>query len=626
MSDYEYYDRPAEIVESQIGAMSYRADTALASALATMAALSSIDVPSERGAPWLEIPPVDIQGAAAINKPIRPDVDLGNLIPPEMEDPARWLDDLSDLDAIPTFTPSVGAFQTPEPPSSLDLGAPPDPPVEPALVFPALPDLTEPAMETLDPIIIPSFAFPTLPTFEGETVEWEGAFPPGVLNWSEPVYVARVLTETADRIRAMLAGGTGLPPGVEAALFDRARIREEMTGRKAAEEAFGDFAARGFSLPPGALAARVQEAREAATLAVSALNRDILVQSAQWEIENLRHAVQQGIALESLLMTQHNALAGRALDAAKLQLQAQMDLLNAQIAVFNARQGANQIRAQVFETRMRGALAELDVQKARLETLRIQGDLNEQRVKIFTARWQAVAQRVEAYKALMQGVQAQSDIYRGQVEAYRSRVQAWGDQVQTDKLRFDGYEARMRGEQAKAGILEAESRAFAATVQAHDSRNNLKVQRVKTRLDGLDAMVRKFSAELQAQQVRYQSRLGRLQTETQLYQADISKLSALVQADTADREIQVRHAESTVRNNLAHYEILIREYDASMTRLIEEVKVQAQAIQAAGQMASQLAAGAMSAMHVQASLSGSGSKSSSSSRSESYNYNYDMTG
>ncbi len=623
MSDFEYYDRPASIVESQIGAMSQRADTALAVALATMNALGNVGVPAERGAPWLESPVVDLPSAEAQIAPIRPDVELGDLVRPELEDPDSWLADLATLDAIPTFTPSVGGFQLPEPPAPLVFGAPPEPPEVSAIALPAPPDLTEPSLEALDPIEIPPFAFPVLPTFAAVEVEWEASYPPGVLNWSEPTYTQQVLTSTVNRINEMLMGGTGLPAEVEQALFDRARNREEIGGRKAVEEAFGEFAARGFSLPPGALAARIQEAREAATLATSAINRDILAQSAQWEIENLRQAVQQGIALESLLMTQHSALAGRALDAAKLQLQAQTDLLNAQIAVFNARQGANQIRAQVFETRMRGALAELETQKAQLEALKVRGELNEQRIRIFTARWQAMGQRVEVYKAQMQGAQAESDLYRGRVEAYRARVQAWGEQVQADKLRFDAYDSRMKGEQAKADILEAESRAFAATVQAHDSRNNLKVKQVQVRLEGLDAMVRKFVAELQAQQAHYQSRLGRLQAETQLYLADIGKMTALVQADTTDREIQVRHTESTVRNNLAHYEILVREYDARMTRLVEEVKVQAQSIQAAGQMASQLAAGAMSAMHVQASLSGSGSKSGSSSTS--HNYNYDMT-
>jgi hypothetical protein len=634
---YEYYDRPAGIVESQIGAMSARADTALAGALATMDALAGVEVPAERGAPWLALPAIDVPGAATQNNPVRPDLEIGDWQTPELGDPNAFLSELDALDSPPTFVPSVGAFQVPEPPAFRDFGDAPEAPEAPGIELPALPDLTEPSMETLDSIEIPVFEFPLLPVFEVEAPEWpEEVKPPnGKFNVELPSYKDTVeglvnnsvtLEKVLERVSAMLEGGTGIPAVVEQALFDRARGREEIGGRKAVEEAFGEFAARGFSLPPGALAARVQEAREAATLAASAINRDILVESAKWEIDNLRFAVQQGIALESLLMSQFNVMADRALKIAETQFQATFTVFNAFLALFNARQSAYEIQARVYEIQMRGALAELETQKAQLETLRIRGDLNEQRVKIFTARWQAVAQRVEAYKAQMQGAQAHSDLYRGQVEAYRARVQAWGEQIQADKLRFDAYDSRMKGEQAKAGVLEAESRAFAATVQAYEAGNNLKVQRIQTRLAALDAMVRKFNVEVQAKQSKHQAKLGQIQAATQLYQADITQFSALVQADTSDREIQVRHAEATLRNHLAHYEILVREYDARMTRLVEEVKIQAQAIQAAGQMASQLAAGAMSAMHVQASLSGSGSKSSSSSRSESHNYNYDMTG
>lgn len=634
---YEYYDRPAGIVENQIGAMTMRADKALGQALSTMAALSGVDVPAEQGAPWLELPDLNVPDAERQNQPARPDLTIGDWEMPELGDPSAFMSELDKLENPPVFAPSVGQFQVPEPPAFRDFGGAPEAPGAPVIELPALPDLTEPSMEALDPIEVPTFEFLQLPVFEAEPPEWpeeikppKGEFNPEMPGYGEVaaglVFQSVALETVLDRVTTMLNGGTGIPAVVEQAMFDRARGREEINGQKAVDEAFTDFAARGFTLPPGALAARVQDAREAATLAASAVNRDILVESAKWEIDNLRFAVQQGIALESMLMNQFNVMSDRTLKIAETQFQAEFTVFNAFLALFNARQSAYEIQAKIYETQMRGELSKLEAQKTQLEALKVRGDLNEQRVKIFTARWQAVAQRVEAYKAQMQGAQTHSDLYRSQVEAYRASVQAWGEQIQADKVRFDAYDSRMKGEQAKAGVLEAESRAFAATVQAYEAGNNLKVQRIQTRLASLDAMVRKFGVEVQARQSKHQSRLGQIQAATQLYQADITKFSALVQADTSDREIQVRYAESTLRNHLAHYEILMREYDSRMNRMVEEVKIQAQAIQAAGQMASQLAAGAMSAMHVQASLSGSGSKSSSSSRSESHEYRYDMTG
>ena len=72
----------------------------------------------------------------------------------------------------------------------------------------------------------------------------------------------------------------------------------------------------------------------------------------------------------------------------------------------------------------------------------------------------------------------------------------------------------------------------------------------------------------------------------------------------------------------------LKQYDANIQKAYQQAQIALEAAKAAGQYAAQLAAGAMSALHVSASVSGSGSQSSSFSQSESesesksYNYNY----
>ena len=68
------------------------------------------------------------------------------------------------------------------------------------------------------------------------------------------------------------------------------------------------------------------------------------------------------------------------------------------------------------------------------------------------------------------------------------------------------------------------------------------------------------------------------------------------------------------------------EYQVRIQNAVQQAQIALEAAKALGQFSAQLAAGAMSAMHVTASISGSGSASSSDSNSKStsttYNYQY----
>lgn len=60
------------------------------------------------------------------------------------------------------------------------------------------------------------------------------------------------------------------------------------------------------------------------------------------------------------------------------------------------------------------------------------------------------------------------------------------------------------------------------------------------------------------------------------------------------------------RTNIAYAEMQLKEYESKMTKAIQEANIALESAKAMGQYTAQLAAGAMSAAHVSASISGSG--------------------
>lgn len=620
------YDRPYQIVSEQIDLMNKRADAALSKAYETLQSLQNLGAALDTlpPTPTIDIPSTPDNPFPGLQVPVRAELPaIGDIRVPELNLDFSDIDQgLGELDEPPEFTPSVIGIDLPPRPSPIDTSGSPVRPETGSVDLPVAPAITMPDVGDLTPISVPDFDFPELPRFDALAPEFEASAPSTVLQWEEPAYQSTNLDSLKSTLARMLVGGTGLPPAIEQALFDRARVREDINGQKAVDDAFQDAASRGHMLPPGALLKRVADIREANQLKVSETAREILINSAQWEIDNLRTALERGITLEAQLMDQSNAMAQRAFDAARLQLESEISLYNAQVSLFNARQTAYQVAADVYGKLLQGELAKLEVFKAQIEGERAKGDLNEQTVRVYTARLQGVTSLIDIYRAKMEGAKVQSDLIKSQIDAYSTDVQAYAQKLQAKKTEYDAYEAGVRAEQAKIGILEAESRAFAATVQAYESKNNVRIQGVRARVDVAGAKISQYTAQLQAEQARVQAELSSIQAITQAFQADVGRYSAQINAASADRDLQARTVEARLRNNLAYYEIELKKYDAAIQQLLQRVQVQSEAMKSVGTITAQLASGAMAATNVSASMSGSAGISSSDSLNTTHSHTY----
>ncbi len=626
MSGADYYDRPYTIVNSEINDMANRADRAIELARSIISQLAAFNVQISGGPPNLSLDFVDPAGQATIAPP--DPTRFGEI--GDIRVPALTPLDVGGLDGIeidPGSFEAPYALQRPEAPPPIDLSGQPTRPDFGDVTIPAFDvDVSVPPLQGLDEIVVPAFEFPTLPVFNATAPEYDIAPPVTELQWSEPVYESEVLDDVKARVRAMLSGGTGLPPAIEAALFDRARARDDVASMKAEQDAVDAFAARGFDMPPGMLVKQLDAVREDNRLKAAANNREILIKATDVEIENLRFAVTQGIALEQLLINAFQNAAQRAFEAARFRVEADIRLHDSLVTAFNARQTAYQVEAQVYETRLRGELAKLDAYKAQLEGLKVRGELNQQKVAIFNALIEAMRGRIQAYVSRVEAAKAQTDVIRGRIDAYRADIQAYTERLNAQKVAFDAYESAVRAESALAQGNEAAARAFAATVQAQESAANVRIRVIQARIEALQAGVQRFTALLQAEQARVGAQRDVVQATAAAYGAEMQRYSAEIGRDTAGRQLEISRQEANLRAAISYYEINVRQYDAQLQRVIEVARLQQAGLDSAGRAAAQLAAGAMAAINVGASISGSASVSSNDSTSRSVNVTYEGEG
>ncbi len=619
----DVYDRPYNIVNTQIEKMSQRADNALAAAADAMDKLASVELPAEPTPPNLSVEPIRAGDIAAVTPPSAQLFgDLPAFQMPSFEDFQSLLDGIEPGDA-PVWDPSIVGIYIPPAPAPIDTSGAPVRPTINDPVLPSAPDVSMPAPEPMLAIDIPGKPTINLPTFAADVPLFDDPVPALGLDWAEPTYRPTVLNEVADTVRAMLRGDFGMPAVVQEALFSAAREREDVTAHKAVQEVYGDFAARGFSLPQGPMVAAIREAREQNQLQVNALSRDVLAKAAEWQIENLRQAVAQGIGLETVLINQFDNTAKRSFEMSRLRVQIEFDRYNLKVSTYNARLQATDTLVRIFQAKVQAELSKLEVMKAEIEAEQIKGTINEQNVRIYSAKLQALSTTVEVFKSRVEAVKVAADLERGKIDLYRADVQAYGEKLAAEKTRFDAYESQIRGESAKGNLLEAEARAFAATVQGYESSNNVKLQNVQTRLRAIEAGVSKFATLVTAERDSVGAAVQALQSKVSTFAADTGRFTAQVGAETQKNDILVRVAEANARNNIAQFEVIGRQFDSRMQRMIEQARMLLGAIQAAGGMASQLAAGAMSATHVQAGISGSGSASVSASNSYSVSTSLD---
>lgn len=503
---------------------------------------------------------------------------------------------------IEDFNLNLESINIPVAPEERYLGEVPTKPVLGEIALPDKPELNKPGLPSLTNIVIPDFAFPTLPEFTAESPVFVGSSVSTVLQWQETPYEPTILPEVMEKLRGMWSGQLGLPPAVEQALWERAQSREDMGTLREVSAAALEFSSRGYTLPPGAMVSRLDAIREEGQLRKQALAREVVLKIADTQIENLRFACTQALASEEILLRVWTAMAEREFQAAKIQLDQQMALLNVQVAIFNAKQSAYQTEATVYRAKLDGKLAQLQVYRMQLDGEIAKGQINEQKVRIYSEQIKALSVEIDVYRAEMEGAKVQSDVQKNQIDAFGAEVRAFAEVINADKVRFDVYKVQVDGEAAKANMLESRSRAYAAYVSGQNTKAEVGFRNQQAQLAVQEQRVRAYMANLDKDRAIIAAQSAVVQANADAHRANTARYTASAGVQTERVRLQVQASETEMRTAIAFYEVQIRRFTADMEQLIRAASLQLEALKAAGAASSTLAAGAMAGISVSAQV------------------------
>lgn len=424
-------------------------------------------------------------------------------------------------------------------------------------------------------------------------------------------YTSALLAETTAQIRARLAGGTGLAPAVEQAIWDRARSREAIVVQNNIDDVVRNTEARGFALPPGALHAQMREAQKQGYAKMSEVSRDIAIKQAELEQANAKHAIEQGTALEGKLIDYANNIEQRAFEAAKAVAANAVEIYNALVAQYRTMLDKYTTYAGVYRSLVEGERARVDAYRAEVDAERTKVDVNKALIDQQRAQIEVRTAEIELYKSELQGVQTVLSVDKLKLEAFGERVRAYVAELNAETVRTEVFKAQNASNQIKAEVYKTSVDAWAQRIQAESAV-------AKNRADIYDAQVRGFLARTQRYATAVNAEAEKVRAGVSIAGLQVEAGKALIQQNSSNNQLQIEN-----------YKALIGLYEANKSLAVQKAKVLADnylalkslvadASKVAAQVNAQLAASAYGTIQANAGIQSSDSMSSGHSISYAY--------
>lgn len=284
----------------------------------------------------------------------------------------------------------------------------PEIPDLPALNEVDMPSIGDLKKVSIQDIVIPEYQLP--------------ADPEASYSYFEPMYSTPLLEALVAKLHTwVIAGGTGLDADIEAAIWARAKAKLEMQRRTAWDNTLDQFASRGFTIPPGALAGGLANVQLESDRAHQQLNYEISIEQARLAQNNTQFTVSASTQLENTLIGLHNNFYNRALQNAKQAVDMIFSIYSAKINAYITKLRGHEIRANV-----------------QVATINAANAYNSNTVQIFQAKVTAYQAQLQTEMMLIENI---GRVFSMRLAGYQANLQV---EVENLKSRVEEFRAKVQ--------------------------------------------------------------------------------------------------------------------------------------------------------------------------------------
>lgn len=561
------------------------------------------------------ITPVFPEGgsAPALTVPTPPEFESAVWVAPALPAAFSEVLDTSDLEVEP-FDDAAPVIDYGTAPTEFSAALPDAPGVNLVFDDPTL-SVALPAAPNLLSLNIAAFGGMNLPTFDAVEPTLT-AVAPSVVSYTpgEP-YTSSLLTALQTSLEQRITtGGTGINQDVENAIWDRGREREARSQREAIEK-LEQMESLGYAMPPGIyLDARSRIIQEGAYVD-RGISREVMIKSAELELDNVKHALTTAVQLESRLIDYANSVEQRLFESTKYATEAGIAIYNAKVQAFSAYVEAYRAKANVYEARIRGEVAKVEAYRAQIAAEEAKAQINRALVDQYKVQSDIALSAIEIYKAQLAGIQTKADIEKAKIEIYGEQVRAYVARVNAYTAGIEGFRARLQAEATKQQVYQSQVEAFTARVTASARQIDARIAAYKGLIDAKTAEWDGYRATVQGESSRLQSIAALNSAEAETYRAEVSGVSSYNETLTKQWQVALDQAQRVSEIGVSAAKANAELYMTTRSLAFDAAKLGAT-------VSAQLGAAAINAVNFSSSVSTSQSANTSYSQAYSESQNY----
>jgi hypothetical protein len=515
--------------------------------------------------------------------PTEVNTDLPPLVGPEYADIQQPI--IGDVER-PT-TPLINRVPTPE---------------EPSYTLPIEPVITD--------LVVPTPPLLVIPEFEAtlEIIEENLCLPTG-FNWESSPYNSEIWETFLQKVlKGLNEGGTGLAPEVEQAIYNRAIYRQQIENDRAVHNAENYFAAKGFTLPPGAVASRVQEISIEILRANTDLNEKIAIGQAELAQKNEHFYVEMARQAEVILREFFSTQENRMLEAAKTTVLMSIEVFKAYISKQSLQIEVYRSHLLAYTESIKATLARVDIYKAEIEAVIAASNLQRTRVELYSAQVGALEVLGKFYNTRLQSVELAQKVENTKIDIFKIEIEAYSAQLAAEKNKVDIFSALNEAERTKAVTFGEKVKARISELEAKKIQFELQVQQLNAVVQSNSAELERYNSELSAYSIQVDSKAKEVGAYVEAYKAEISAYIAENSSYDSYYSAKIKEADLTIQEAKLNLDLQIANISAKNDSFLAIKKLQLGATEGVMNVSSQLTASALSAVNASASFGYSGNE------------------
>ena len=461
--------------------------------------------------------------------------------------------------------------------------------------------------------------------------------PDAMFVYNEAEYDSDVKRQLeADLLQRLIDGGTGLDADTEAAIWARAQERQKTENDEAYQRELTFFSSRGFSLPPGQLNAKLRAVQARIDQNNQNLNNDILVQSSNLAQNNTQFIITQAIQLEKNLMDNANQVASRAFEAAKATLQFIHEQFQLELSHLGIKWDGYKALAQVYEAKIRGEVTKAELYKAQIQGIEAGTRAEALLVQAYDSTIKGISTLIQMYATEMEAAKIQSEIDMNKLRGYQTEADVYSKKVDAITSRYTARQIQISGEAEKIKLYLADNQAYETQLNARKIIADTAMTKAEIKLKGHQADIDTLRIALEQYKTESAQILAQAETEIKVAGLDVEIFKAETDQYKADIDAIVKDYLGRVEAAKAEGDILIKEREVALQKLLGEKGLTSDQIIALSKIAGQLGAAALTSTSASTNIgmsqtrsqgeTNSESTSSSKTCSVSHNTNYQAEG